>query len=197
MLSKKKENVSTVMLLPVLRINKKLVNNFYKFGFKNTFLYSDQLDKLYKFNPIYLIFEPEKFDMDFNEFIFELSTNAHFIEAIDVGYKKVLLIFKIPDQFKGDFKLFEEGKYSKVSDLYKKCFSLEKPVKNERGDIKRDMTGAVVMEPSTFFHIFNKTKKLREIYQEKLGLDFELSEDLELYDIISVERESLKSLILN
>lgn len=197
MLNKKKENVSAVMLLPVLRINKKLTNNFYNYGFKNTFLYSAQLKDVYKFNTIYLLFEPDEFNSDFNEFIFELSTNPNFIEIIDIGYKKVLLTFKVPDQFKEDYKLFEKGKYSQLSDLYKKCFNLEKPVKNERGDIKRDLSGGVVMEPTTFFHIFNRTKKLREIYQEKLALDFELSEEMELYDIINIEKETLSNLILN
>lgn len=190
---KRKENVSTVMLLPVVKINRKLVNNFYKYGFKNTYLF---IEREYKFNVIHLLFEPEKFDQDFNEFIFELSSNPNYIETIDVGYKKVLVTFKIPNQFEVDFRLFLEGKYSKLSDGFKKCFPFEKPVKNERGDIKRDMSGAVVMEPSTFFHIFNRTEKLRKKYEESLGLDYQLPTDLELYDIVNIEKENLKNIIL-
>lgn len=197
MLNKRGENVSTVMLLPVVKINKKLMFNFYRFGFKNTYLFSEQLDDKYNFNPIYLLFEPEKLDLEFAEFIFELSTNPNFIEVKDIGYKKVLLVFKVPDQFKRDFKLFLEGQYSKVSDTYKKCFQLEKPVKNERGDIKRDISGGVIMEPTTFFHIFNKTDKLKNIYIGKLGLeDFKWPDELELYDKVNIEKETVNNLIL-
>lgn len=194
---KKKENVSTVMLLPVVKLNKKTINNFYKFGFKNTFLNSEQLSWRYKFEVIYLLFEPTELNLDFEEFLFSLSDNQNFIEVIDVGYKQVLAIFRIPVQFKSDFKTFLEGKYSKLSEAYKKCFSLEKPVKNERGDVKRSVSGNVIMEPSTFFHIFNRTEKLKSIYREKLGLeDFEWPEDLELYDKIDEKKETLNNLIL-
>lgn len=197
MLNKKGENVSTVMLLPVVKINKKLMFNFYRFGFKNTYLFSEQLDCLYDFNTIYLLFEPNKLDIEFAEFIFELSSNPNFIEVKDVGFKKMILVFKIPDQFKRDFKLFLEGQYSKVTDTYKKCFQLEKPSKTERGDIKREPTGSIIMEPTTFFHIFNKSDKLRNIYIEKLGLDdFKWPEELELYDKVNIEKETIKDLIL-
>lgn len=195
-MNKKKENVSTVMLLPIIKINKKLINNFHKFGFRNTYLFADQLKDIYKFNLIYILFEPDTFDNDFNEFIIELSENSNYIETIDIGYKRVLVTFKIPDQFKGDFKLFLEGAYSKVSDAYKKCFSLERPVKNERGDIVRTFTGATEFEPTAFFHIFNKTQKLRDIYRDKLGLDYDIPEEMELYDKYKREEESLVNLIL-
>ena len=197
MSNKKGENVSTVMLLPIIKVSKNLMFNFYRFGFKNTYLFSEQLDGEYNFNPIYLLFEPKDLNLEFAEFIFELSSNHNFIEVKDIGYKKILVVFRIPDQFKEDFKLFLEGKYSKVSTDYKKCFQLEKPVKNERGDIKRDISGGVIMEPTTFSHIFNKTDKLKNIYIEKLGLeDFKWPEDLELYDKYNQEKETITNLIL-
>lgn len=196
MLNKKKENVSTVMLLPILRLDKKLSSRFYNLGFKGTYLYCESLDKTYKFNPIYLLFEPDQLNAEFNDFLKGLSNNIHFIETHSVGIRKVVLVFKIPDLFKADFKLFLEGKYSKLTDAYKRCFALEKPVKNDRGDIKRDVTGAMQMEKTNYFHIFNKTQKLRDLYKSKLGLDFELSEDLELFDIINKDKETLKEIIL-
>lgn len=194
MLKKNKENVSTVMLLPVVKIDKKLVNQFYKFGFKNSYLYS-KLQQVYNFHPIYLLFEPDNLNAEFNAFVSELSKNPNWIETLDVGIKKILVVFRMPNQFEGDYYTFLRGQYSKLSDAYKKCFNLEKPSLNERGDPKKNIDNSYIMEKTTFYHIFNKTNYLRKIYQERLDLEFELGEDMELYDKVDNKKETLYDLI--
>lgn len=177
------------MLLPVIKIDKKLIINFNKFGFVNTYLHG--MPRYEGINVIHIEFQPKIINDDFSSFIQELMLNSNFLGFKEIQPMRFVVSFNIPDMFKQDFSLFKRGKYSKLSADWKKCFPMEKPSLNANGAIQRDRNGMPIQEHSNFYHIFNKTQYLRDKYKENLALDFDIDEDLELFDIINDVKETL------
>lgn len=194
----KEENVSTIMLLPVLKLDKSQLDSFYKFGFKNTYLFCSKLT--YSFNVIYIVFQPLEFSYPFYVFLSRMAQNKNFLEAYDIGYKKVLMVYKIPRKFDADYRLFLEGKYSMLSDAYKMCFTLERAKRSKNGHLIRNSKGEIVKDYTEFFHIFNRTQKLKDYYRKNLHLDvtfhFDLPDKLELFDIVNKKKEALEKIVL-
>ncbi len=165
MSSRMKLNVSRLFLLPGIQLDEKIKRDFSRFGFVNTYLTCDQLS--YPYNVIYLVFKPNELDLEFYAFSKNMQKNPNFIEAIDLGRNKVVMIFRVPKRFKADYALFLDGQYSKLSKDFQSCFALE--------DIKRDDNGKPVLdgnkyvkEPSRFFHIFNRTQWLKDRWKLRL-----------------------------
>lgn len=187
----RKENVSTVFLLPGIEIKTELINEFYSQGFVNTFLTCEPLT--YPFPVLYLLFRPDQVNADFIGFANNLQKNTNFIETLDAGKGKVLMVYRIPKRFRRDYELFLEGKYSKLSAEYKKCFQLEqfkvdiygKPVKEGNKYIK---------EPTDFYHIFNKTDDIKSRWLERIGYPPEthILDDMEMYDMQDPVKETLE-----
>lgn len=177
---KKKENVSTVFLLPGIEIKDELKDLFYTFGFENTFLTCPPLS--YPYEVIYLLFKPVSINMDFMRSAERLQINENFIETLDGGNNKVVLVYRIPKRFKRDYEMFLEGKYSKLGEDFKKCFVLEEFVKDINGKPVKE-NGRYLKEPSDFFHIFNQTDKIKDKWKERLGYseDEHILDGCELY----------------
>ncbi len=195
MSSRMKPNVSRLFLLPGIQLDEKVKRDFTRFGFVNTFLTCDQLS--YSFNVIFLLFKPNDLDLEFYTFSKNMEKNPNFIEAIDLGHNKVVLVYRIPKRFTADYELFLDGKYSKLSKDFQSCFALE--------DFKRDANGKPILdggrhvkEPSRFFHIFNRTEWLKNrwklrlygtedkdgnpVFSPKDEVDSLILEEIELYD---------------
>lgn len=195
-MSTNKENVSTIFLLPGIEIKRELKLSFYNNGFVNTFLTCKGLS--YPFEVIFLLFNPKQIDINFCSFIEDLKKNTNFLEVLDVGLNKILLVYRIPKKFRLDYNLFLEGKYSELSEEYKKCFSLEKFKLDGYGN-KVIEKGKYIMEPSNFYHIFNKTEHLKNIWLDKLGISKEEShilDNVELYEKQDTIKEDLQDIIL-
>lgn len=191
-----KVNVSRLFLLPGIQVDDKVRANFTRFGFVNTYLTCDQLS--YPYNVIYLLFKPKDLDLEFYTFTKNMEKNPNFIEAIDLGQNKVVLIYRIPKRFKQDYGLFLEGKYSKLSKDFQSCFALEELKRDDQGKPILD-GGRYVKEPSRFFHIFNRTEWLKDRWKLKLYgttdkdgnqfihpkdvADAAVLDDMELYDV--------------
>ena len=185
-----KENVSTVFLLPGIEIKGDLKNQFYNFGFQNTYLTCAPL--VYPFEVIYILFKPDSIDLDFIRFAEELQRNPNFIEVIDGGRNKTLFVYRIPKRFRHDYHLFLAGKYSQLSADYKKCFAMEQFKVDEYGRPVKE-NGRYVKEETSFFHIFGKTDHLKEIWAERLGLtDDHILDEIELYDKCDPKGETLQ-----
>jgi hypothetical protein len=168
------------MLLPVTKIPESLKYKFKSFGFVNSYLFANDDDKKYGFEVIYLRFKPFSYDAAYAAFAAALTNNENFIEEYDLK-KETVYVFRIPRKLRTDFYLFLKGKYSKLSDSYKKHFPMERYF---RGPV-----GEPMKEPSSFHQIFTKAAELKKQWEEKLGV--ELDPDQELYDKVNKDKETL------
>lgn len=55
----------------------------------------------------------------FIQFEEKLEKHPHFVYKYDPDKYHVMFVFKVPDEYKEDFKKFKEGKYSEFSQSYK------------------------------------------------------------------------------
>lgn len=182
----RKDNVSMQLLFPCLQIDGNLVRQFPEFGFVNTYLTWDKCE--YNFPVIYVVFRAE-FTMPFYHFITQLEKNKNYIETIDEP-GAVVLVYKVPQVFHEDYCKFIFGKYSQCSKEYKACFPMSVPAIDEKTGAPERYNGKYIKQPTEFYHIFNKTKNLRDRWSEALGVD--LTEDVELYDRPNMEKETLQ-----
>lgn len=194
--SNRKYNISTKFLLPILKFSKKVLEEYLpEFGFVNTYINCNVLT--YPFEVLYILFNPKELDLNFFNFEKEFCKNTNYIETYDLGNNLVLFIFRIPKEYQRDFNLFIEGKYSKTSKSYQNLFPKESYITDSTGRKMRDNKGFYLKEPSSFFHIFNKTDFLKRKWREKLGYDDDdpIFEDIELYDTQDIMKETLISKI--
>jgi hypothetical protein len=183
-----KENVSKIFLLPGIELKEELKTKFNSFGFINTYLTVNPLT--YPYEVLYLMFKPEKIDLDFMMFIDSLSSNKNFIETLDLSGGKILLVYRIPKKFKRDYDLFLEGKYSRMSKEFRACFAMEKLKLDSKGKPIRE-GNKYAKEPTNFYHIFHRSDFMIDLVQQKYGLDDDMMYDLELYEKQDFVKESL------
>lgn len=182
----KKDNVSTTMLFPCLKIKQDLVSQFPKFGFDATYLYCPKY--YYDFNVMYIVFKPE-FTLPFHLFLTELEKNVNFIETIDEA-GVVILVYRIPPKFGIDYLLFLNGAYSRTSPDFKACFQLKVYKQGANGEYLKTPTGSYQTEYTIYYHIFNKTDFLRNRWMDTLEVA-RLPKDMELYDKCDISKETL------
>lgn len=161
---------TTLFLVPTLSINKAYLD---KFGFVNAYLRDVNHDVQYE-DAIYLLFKPEDLAL-FEKFVQSerRRTKNLFIEDYDCGYGYVVLVYKIPPQYLADYKLFLEGKYSKFSKEFMDLFDETVPSTDEWGYDR--------LENSLYFHIFHRSKAMKNYLEEKFGV--ELEKDSEYWSI--------------
>lgn len=167
----KRENISTIFLLPTLQIKREVLKEFRKFGFVRSYIYCDQYDYCKCFKPMFLLFKPKSFDAEFYSFNVQLERNFNFVETVDLSENKVMIVFKVPKLFENDYELIERGKYSKTSFEYKRLFPMD--------------------STSNFYHIFNKTEYLKKKYIEGLGIENTEHLPEEFYSKLKVSEETL------
>jgi hypothetical protein len=165
-----KKTHTELFLRPMLGINEAYLS---RFGYVNAYLKDIDHEPEYE-SAIYLLFRPADLQL-FDKFIQAEKRRVGnlFLEDYDCGYGYVVLVYKIPDQYRGDYNLFLEGKYSKFSRELIEIFPETVPRKDEWGYEKLDH--------SLYFHIFNKSKAMKNYWEEKIGV--ELSSDAEYWSI--------------
>lgn len=134
---------------------------------------------------IYLLFKPNQLDK-FREFLdSEYDRTRSIIEDYDYPDGYVVVVYQLDKNFKNDFKLIREGKYSKTSLEFQKMFP--KVIKITKNGLNRD-------EISLQYRIFNKSDDLREFWEEKLGIDFKsvIGEDFEVWEGFDESNEILQ-----
>jgi hypothetical protein len=172
-----KKTHTTLFLVQSLEINKVYLD---KFGFVNAYLSDVNHETKYE-NSLYLVFKPEDLSL-FEKFVQSEKKRMKnlFLEDYDSGYGYVILVYKFPDKYQNELKLFFEGKYSKFSREYKSLFPEVITVKDEYG---YDATNH-----SLYFHIFEKTQAMKNYLEEKYNV--ELDADMEYYSIPNMDRET-------
>ena len=134
---------------------------------------------------IYLLFKPNDLDK-FREFLdSEYDRTRSIIEDYDYPNGYVVVVYQLDRNFTNDFKLITEGKYSKTSLDFQKIFP--KVIKITKNGSYRD-------EISLQYRIFNKSKDLKEFWEEKLGIDFKsvVGEEFEVWDGFDKSNEILQ-----
>jgi len=170
MVNNTKKTHTDLFLRPMLGINEAYLN---RFGYINAYLRDIDHDTEYE-NAIYLLFRPEDLQL-FEKFIQAEKRRVGdlFLEDYDCGYGYVVLVYRIPAFYIDDYHLFLEGKYSKFSrelvDLFPETVT------------RKDEWGYDKVDNSLHFHIFNRSKAMRNYWEEKLGVELEL--DAEYWSI--------------
>lgn len=171
-----KKNVTSIFMVPTLKIEKgKLSSN----GFINAYIKDSRKEEVYD-GCIYLLFHPENLD-GFREFLdTEYERTKDVIEDYDYEDGYVVVVYKLNPEFKDDFDLVKQGKYSKTSQEFQKQFP--RVVKITKDGLRRD-------EISLQIRIFNKTQDLIDFWEEKLGIT--LNEENEVWEGFHEENEVL------
>lgn len=180
-----KENISASFLLPSIELNNNILSKFYENGFKNTYTFCNGIN--YPFPVLYIVFDSKREEMNF-KFHKSISSNYNIVDEIDIGPGKVLYTFQIPEKYRENYTYFYEGKYSKFTNDYKKLFPLEsvETVTTEFGRM-------VTLTYTEFYHVFNRTDEMRELWAKKLGYDKndEIFDDIDYYSVPDLDRETL------
>ncbi len=165
-----KHNCSTLFLLYPLGLDRRKIMEF---GFKSAYISDVNRDTGYE-NPVFLLFKPDSMTM-FQAFADSeyLRVNPHtetFDLREDYDYEKgyVVLLYQIPEEFKGDYEKFLQGKYSTFSRKFKETYP--KFVKIKSNNVQKE----VISVP---YKILYNNKKTREEVESRGELD--LKEELE------------------
>lgn len=114
----KKFNKSTSYILPMIgnHITEFMGNHGPIKQFKNVFIADN--DKPEFTEHIFLLYE---FSGEQNYLLFEekLKLNPYYIESYDPDYMHTMYIFGVPIEYKTEYELYKQGKYSKFNANYK------------------------------------------------------------------------------
>lgn len=171
---------TSLFLLPPLAIGTdRLTAN----GFINAYL-DDISHPTHYEDSIYILFKPHNLDV-FNYFLTQEKSRITIID--DYDYEEyVVLVYKLPPEFIGDYQLFLEGKYSKFSEKLKNLF-LKNSNKND---------------PSIQVRIITKDSGLKEYWEEQLNITLSGEDEMwqkpdlskEVLDIEEVKEKAKKKI---
>lgn len=174
-----KKNKTTLFLLPILGLDWiDLVNN----GFVNAFLGDDEYEIICD-NHLFLLFNPLKFTVAFENFCQKLRSNPLFSLEYDCpNYEegKVMFVFGIPSEYQHILPNFKRGEYSKMDKRFVNKF------------FPKFIDGKV----SIRWKVFYKDPSLRAFWEEKLSNKVgseeslvSLDDNVELWDIPEAKEE--------
>ena len=175
-MSKIRYNKSKTYLLPLLA---QVIDMDIKFfnHLRNTYigdvngLYKDCLIVLHDFS----FKNPE-----FTKYENRITSNPYFVDLVDIN-NQVLYIFKFPEEYLTEYKLFQQGKYSLYGDDAKEV------ILNFYGDIYTGNLNAVKFL-LTLKQVLYRDNKLKQELEKKLGVS--LPAQAELSDIADMEAET-------
>jgi hypothetical protein len=160
MITDVKKNITSIFMVPTLKINRDILKDN---GFVNGYLIDCKKDVQYK-DCIYILFKPENIET-FKEFLQdEYETTKSIVEDYDYEDGFVVVVYQLNSNFKKDFELIKQGKYSKTSRAFQETFP--KIVKIKVEGLHKD-------ELSLQYRVFNKTEDLREYWENKIGIAFD------------------------
>lgn len=163
-------------MVPTIKAPKDALRNN---GFINGYIKDETGENDYE-GCVYLLFQPQNIDK-FREFLDgEYERTKDIIEDYDYDGGYVVVVYKLNLDFKKDYNLIKQGKYSKTSDKFKLEFP--KVVKLLKQGLSRD-------EISLQYRIFNRTQDLIEFWEDKLGIKFD--DDMEVWDGFDEKKEVL------
>lgn len=171
-----KKTITSIFMVPTLKIGKeRLVDN----NFINAYSKDGNRDVQYE-NAVYLLFKPKDIDR-FKEFMdTEYERTKDIIDDYDYEDGYVVAVYSLDKKFKRDFKLVEQGAYSKTSPEFQALFP--KVIKIKKNGLHKD-------EISLQYRVFNKTEDLRKFWEDKLDVEFD--DDMEVWGTFIEEDETL------
>lgn len=173
----KKNTVTTVFILPVLKIGRKKLDNV---GFLDAFMFNGEEQMVYD-NCIHLLFCPVSMDK-FTDFLQdERDRGASIVDENDYAGGLVLLTYKIPARFETDIQKIWLGKYSEVSQEYRNMIP---------STAKKEVDGVIVTFTSAQHMVFNKDPSLRKKLEQELAVEIDPKQ--EIWTKPSIERETFK-----
>ena len=163
------KTITSIFMVPTLKIPKEqlLKNNFI-----NGYIKDLNRDVQYE-NAVYLLFKPENIDI-FREFVdSEYERTQSLIDDYNYDNKHIVLVYQLDNNFKNDFELIKQGKYSKTSKEFQNLFPEKLTLQ---------------------YRIFNKTEDLLKYWEEILDVQFK--EEYELWYKFKEESETLNNKII-
>jgi len=176
MTDKDKKNCTTIFLLPSIGHTRQ---ELLKYGFLAAYL-DDINHEVHYEEVIYCLFKPEHTGL-FQQFLEkEYAKGTRIVEdyAYEGGY--IVVVYKIPVIYFREYELFLEGKYSQFSPEYINLFPTEVFIDGPHGK---------VLQHSLHYHIFNRTRDIREYWEKKVGQ--KLPDDMEMWSSPDLEKEVL------
>jgi len=171
-----KKNITSIFMVPTIKAPKDALRSN---GFINGYIKDETGENDYE-GCVYLLFQPQNIDK-FREFLDgEYERTKDVIEDYDYDGGYVVVVYKLNLDFKKDYNLVKQGKYSKTSDKFKLEFP--KVIKILKQGLSRD-------EISLQYRIFNRTQDLVEFWEDKLGIKFD--DDMEVWDGFDEQKEVL------
>lgn len=124
---------------------------------------------------LFLLFKNKKMSVqELEKIVLDMAVVP--VESV-ISYELVndysMVVLEFPEKFISDYDNVVHGKYSKLSEEYKKGFPDTRDVFNS----EKKRIGA---EYTIYHHVFNKTNWLKEFWKEKLNLA-EIDDNLELW----------------
>lgn len=172
-----KKTITTIFMVPTLRINKDYLKEG---GFINGYVLDDRRDVQYE-NCVYMVFKPEDLE-SFKEFLEnEYDRAKNIVDDYDYEDGFVVVVYQLSENFKHDFDIIKQGKYSKTSRAFQEIFPRIKKMKQKNGAIKDEL--------SLQYRVFNKTEDLKQYWENKI--DVLLDENLEFWTGFDIENETL------
>lgn len=172
-----KKTVSTIFLMPTLGIAREdMIGN----NFINAYIKDKDHDIEYT-DCVYLLFKPKDLYRFRNFVEREYERLSSLADDYDYENGYVVLVYELNPNFKIDFALVKEGKYSKTSPAFQALFAKVVHITLSNG-LRRD-------ELSLQYRIFNKTKDLTEFWENEFNVNF--SEEQEVWEGFSEENETL------
>ena len=161
-------NVSSLFLFPAVNL-KSNRQRYIENGFDAAFYKLTNDEELGYL--VYALFKPYELD-SFNEFLKEeYELNENLIGDISYGKEKIILIYKLNEDFIEDYTRIFNGEYSKISTEYQKC--LPKALKIMENGLHKD-------EISPQMLIIKKSIEYKEMWEKEMGCT--LSDDDEVWE---------------
>ena len=144
------------------------------YGYINSYVRDEDHETVLD-RPIYLLFKPKEI-AGFGEFVEEQYLEGNLKEDYDYPNGYTVLLYEFPEKFLDDYNKIIIGKYSQVSDEYKKLF----PKKNNLG---QKLIARAILD---------RDADLRKTRAEEFGMRLdEWGEDWELWKMFEIEKETL------
>lgn len=159
----RKISATNLFITPLLNLGRP---NLIKLGFVDAFM-KDELREIEYERSVYLLFKPINIE-EFNLFTEEQrESNAPIIDEYDYG-KWTILVYKLPKKFEDDYEKILQGKFSHVSEEYKKAI----PKWYRIGE-----NGAYVDKMNIQHMAFEKSDELKKYWKDELDLTITNSDE--------------------
>lgn len=151
-----------------------------KMGYKDAYTSDPEVMSILTLDPkqrfVFLLFKNKKLNAEnIRKIINELAqVPVEVVFSYELVNDYSMVVIDFPEKFIPDYDNVVEGKYSKLTDSFKDRF----PMVADRLNSKNQVIGK---EYTLYYHIFNKTQWLKDLWMEKLGL-IDIEPTLELWE---------------